>query len=63
MGTATPDGREDQERLLMVQNGHSSSIQPSHHRRKGRKTPLHTLLKSIAQKLYTLLPLIPMDQN
>ncbi|PNJ57280.1 RBCK1 isoform 15 [Pongo abelii] len=63
MGTATPDGREDQERFLMVQNGHSSSIQPSHHRTKGRKTPLHTPLKSIAQKLYTLLPLIPMDQN
>uniref|UniRef100_A0A2I2Z521 Uncharacterized protein n=1 Tax=Gorilla gorilla gorilla TaxID=9595 RepID=A0A2I2Z521_GORGO len=62
MGTATPDGREDQERFLMVQNGHSSSIQPSHHRRKGRKT-LHTPLKSIAQKLYTLLPLIPVDQS
>uniref|UniRef100_A0A2K6MED4 RANBP2-type and C3HC4-type zinc finger containing 1 n=1 Tax=Rhinopithecus bieti TaxID=61621 RepID=A0A2K6MED4_RHIBE len=63
MGAATPDGREDQERLLMVQNGHSSSIQPSHHRRKGRKAPFHIPLKSIAQKLYTLLPLIPMDQN
>uniref|UniRef100_A0A2I2YCY9 HOIL-1/Sharpin LUBAC thetering domain-containing protein n=1 Tax=Gorilla gorilla gorilla TaxID=9595 RepID=A0A2I2YCY9_GORGO len=49
-------------RFLMVQNGHSSSIQPSHHRRKGRKT-LHTPLKSIAQKLYTLLPLIPVDQS
>ncbi|XP_023076138.1 ranBP-type and C3HC4-type zinc finger-containing protein 1 isoform X5 [Piliocolobus tephrosceles] len=50
-------------RFLMVQNGHSSSIQPSHHRRKGRKAPFHIPLKSIAQKLYTLLPLIPMDQN
>uniref|UniRef100_A0A2K6QI02 RANBP2-type and C3HC4-type zinc finger containing 1 n=1 Tax=Rhinopithecus roxellana TaxID=61622 RepID=A0A2K6QI02_RHIRO len=63
MGAATPDGREDQERLLMVQNGHSSSIQSSHHRRKGRKAPFHIPLKSIAQNLYTLLPLIPMDQN
>uniref|UniRef100_A0A2K6RZX9 RANBP2-type and C3HC4-type zinc finger containing 1 n=1 Tax=Saimiri boliviensis boliviensis TaxID=39432 RepID=A0A2K6RZX9_SAIBB len=38
----------------------------SHHiRRKGRKAPLHTPLKNIAQaqKLYTLIPLIPMDQN
>uniref|UniRef100_A0A2K5PKW9 RANBP2-type and C3HC4-type zinc finger containing 1 n=1 Tax=Cebus imitator TaxID=2715852 RepID=A0A2K5PKW9_CEBIM len=49
--------------IPQVQNGHSSCIQPSHQEEGKKGTPPYYVLKNIAQKLYTLLPLIPMDQN